>query len=273
MSKVTVIIPAYEADENSSRSIESVSRQSHRDWELILAHDINDSNWNNILLKYNDTRIREVCGATLSESINKAINESTGEYITLLHVGDAMHSDRLRIQIKRMLHNKGTTICATWIRPLSNDIMNLFRCELEGSINNPIRMLLKNNFVYRSAAMVKKSFLIEHGISFEGKYLSNGEYALWFDILRHGGSIYIEPQYLTYTDTENKKGQQQYTMGEANEFLCIRRKILDYIIENIDNESTKVVWSDIIRSFDKAVQAGIIHNKMMLDIMHMIFHK
>ena len=202
MAKVTVIIPVHRVDENLYRTIDSVLRQTHCDWELLVVNMGGVEQIDSVVEKYEDGRISFVDGDALSDNIDLVIARSSGEFFTIVHCGDVMHSAKMRIQLKRMTKNSDIAVCSTWMKPMSNDIMNMRLVGYAGYISDPMRLLLKNNFVYRSAAMVRRSFLRERGISFGRKYSSCGEYGLWFDISRCGGKIYVEPQYLTYLDTE-----------------------------------------------------------------------
>lgn len=270
MAKVSIIIPAYRIDETLCRSIDSVLQQTHYDLELMIAHADCDERINDVVRKYNDDRIGTVGCSDVSESIARAIECSTGEYVAILHIGDVMHSEKLRIQLKRMARNPDIAVCGTWMRPLSNDIINMRVSGKEGYVENPMLLLLKYNFVSRSTAIVRRSFMQEHGISFCSQYRPCEEYGLWFDIFRCGGAMYVEPQCLVYVDTEETKKTEQDIMEEFGQSLRLRHDILRHLLEKVESPERKEALTDLLESFDRAEKSGAVSTKMILDVFHII---
>ena len=267
MAKVTVIIPVHRVDENLYRTIDSVLRQTHCDWELIVVNMGGVEQIDSFVEKYEDDRISFVDGDALSDNIDLVIARSSGEFFTIVHCGDVMHSAKMRIQLKRMTKNSDIAVCSTWMKPMSNDIMNMRLVGYEGYISDPMRLLLKNNFVYRSAAMVRRSFLRERGISFGRKYSSCGEYGLWFDISRCGGKIYVEPQYLTYLDTEEKN---RAPVTGINESMLLRRDILDCLLGDIADPEKRRILIDLSESLERVEKIGLVNQESVLDIFYNI---
>ena len=270
MAKVSIIIPAYRADEALYRSIDSALQQTHDDLELAVAHADYDERINDVVRKYNDDRIRTIGGSDVSESIVRAIECSMGEYVTILHVGDIMHSEKLRIQLKRMARNPDIAVCGIWMRPLSNDIINMQGSGKEGYVENPLLLLLNCNFVSRSTAVVRRSFMQEHGISFSSQYRPCEEYGLWFDIFRYGGTMYVEPQCLVYVDTEEPKKTEQDIMEEFRQSLRLKYDILRYLLEKVEPWEKKEALTDMLKSFDRAEKLGTVSTKMILDVFYII---
>ncbi len=267
MAKVTVIIPVHRVDENLYRTIDSVLRQTHCDWELVVVTMGDGEQIDGVVEKYEDDRISFVDGDALSDNIDLVIERSSGEFFTIVHCGDVMHSEKMRIQLKRMAKNSDIAVCSTWMKPMSNDIMNMRLVGYEGYISDPKRLLLKNNFVYRSAAMVRRSFLRECGILFGRKYSSCGEYGLWFDISRCGGKIYVEPQYLTYLDTDVKN---RAPVTDINESMQLRRDILDCLLGDIADPEKRRILIDLSESLERVEKIGLVNQESVLDIFYNI---
>jgi len=119
MAKVTVIIPVHRVDENLYRTIDSVLRQTHCDWELIAVNMDSVEQIDSVVEKYEDGRISFVDGDALSDNIDLVIARSSGEFFTIVHCGDVMHSAKMRIQLKRMTKNSDIAVCSTWMKPMS----------------------------------------------------------------------------------------------------------------------------------------------------------
>ena len=101
MAKVTVIIPVHRVDENLYRTIDSVLRQTHCDWELLVVNMGGVEQIDSVVEKYEDGRISFVDGDALSDNIDLVIARSSGEFFTIVHCGDVMHSAKMRIQLKK----------------------------------------------------------------------------------------------------------------------------------------------------------------------------
>ena len=88
MAKVTVIIPVHRVDENLYRTIDSVLRQTHCDWELIAVNMDSVEQIDSVVEKYEDGRISFVDGDALSDNIDLVIARSSGEFFTIVHCGE-----------------------------------------------------------------------------------------------------------------------------------------------------------------------------------------
>lgn len=115
--------------------------------------------------------------------------------------------------------------------------------------------------------MVRRSFLRERGISFGRKYSSCGEYGLWFDISRCGGKIYVEPQYLTYLDTEEKN---RAPVTRINESMLLRRDILDCLLGDIADPEKRRILIDLSESLERVEKIGLVNQESVLDIFYNI---
>lgn len=109
---------------------------------------------------------------------------------------DIMHTERLRIQLKRMKKNPNITVCGTWAKIFSDkgNERNVFHFGHE-IICEPVLELLKYNMLLHPSVMVKKEFLFNHHIKYQN-YPYVEDYKLWFDIAKAGGILFVEPQEL-----------------------------------------------------------------------------
>lgn len=108
---VSIVMPAYNASKFISESIESVLKQTYKNWELIIVNDCSKDNTEEIIKFYsnNDSRIKYYNQKTnlgISEARNKAIIEAKGEYIAFLDSDDLWKKRKLEEQIKFMEEKK-----------------------------------------------------------------------------------------------------------------------------------------------------------------------
>jgi len=94
---ISVIIPAYNHEKYIALSIESVLKQSYRNFELIIINDGSTDRTEKEILQFKDPRIhyftQENHGAHYT--INKGITIAKGEYISILNSDDEYSPERL----------------------------------------------------------------------------------------------------------------------------------------------------------------------------------
>lgn len=97
--KISIIIPAYNAEMDIKKCIDSILNQTFKDFELIIVNDGSNDNTLNICNEYkkNDQRIRVINkdNGGVSSARNIGIGESTGEYIMFCDSDDWIDSELL----------------------------------------------------------------------------------------------------------------------------------------------------------------------------------
>lgn len=95
--KISVIIPAYNHEQYIGTTVRSVLDQSYQDFELIIINDGSTDGTEHEISKIEDKRIvyvsQENSGA--HNAINKGIELSNGEFISILNSDDVYTRDRL----------------------------------------------------------------------------------------------------------------------------------------------------------------------------------
>lgn len=94
---VSVIMPAYNAEQYIVQAIDSVLKQDYSNWELIVVDDGSTDNTENIVKSFNDERIRYNYQENLGQAsaLNRGLDLVEGEYITTLDADDFLPSNSL----------------------------------------------------------------------------------------------------------------------------------------------------------------------------------
>ncbi len=148
---------------------------------------------------------------------------------------DLMHTERLRIQHKRMTQNPDITVCATWIKPFRDDGAPMAPFQSGGGyIDNFILRMLRGNILAHPSVMIRKSFLQDHGLQYEN-YPQAEDYKLWLEVAKAGGVIFVEPQTLlnfriSETQVTNVKRESM-----ERQTAIIKKEILSHLIATIDD--------------------------------------
>ena len=98
MPKISVIMPVYNVEKFVARSIESVLRQTHADFELILVDDGGNDQSLAICRNFKDPRIRIISQVNrgLAGARNTGIRNANGQYIALIDSDDLWHEEKDR---------------------------------------------------------------------------------------------------------------------------------------------------------------------------------
>ena len=106
MKKVSVIVPAYNAEKYIEKCLDSVLAQSFSDFEIVVVNDGSKDATLDILKRYQTQYPEKITvisqdNAGLSTTRNNAIRASTGEYILFLDSDDYILPDMLKTLLEK----------------------------------------------------------------------------------------------------------------------------------------------------------------------------
>lgn len=127
-SKVSVIVPVYNAEKTIQRSLESVLYGGYSNFEIIVVDDGSTDKTAEIVQSFatKDDRVKYIFQVNSGVGVArcKGIKESTGEYIAFCDSDDWFHSDFLQEHIKHLKKfNADISMCPTF-----SDSIN-FKCS------------------------------------------------------------------------------------------------------------------------------------------------
>ena len=102
--RVSVIMGAFNAASTLSASIDSVLKQTYKDWELIICDDCSTDNTFDVAKSYvekypNIRVIRNEKNSCLAYSLNHCLKYVQGEYVARMDTDDLCLPDRLEKQV------------------------------------------------------------------------------------------------------------------------------------------------------------------------------
>lgn len=199
MSKVSILMPVYNAGQYLSEAIDSICSQSFKDWELILINDGSTDNSETIISRYSDNRmyyIKNPVNLGLIKTLNKGIDFCGGEYIARMDADDISFPERLRKQIDFMDAHPDYLMCGTNAAVINS------RGGRTGKIRNlpdndllQISLLFSPSFVHPSV-MIRREVLLEN--RYDEAYKHVEDYELWCRIAKHGKVANLEDELLAY---------------------------------------------------------------------------
>ncbi len=178
----SVIIPVYNREHFIARAIESVLKQTFRDFELIVVDDGSTDNTPNIAAKYPLTLIRQP-NRGVAAARNMGIKVARGKIIALLDSDDVWTKEKLQIHYDFFQNNPDYLIHQTdevWIRNGKHLNKKAYHQKKQGYIfAESCRLCL----ISPSAVAIKKELFEEVGL-FDESYEVCEDYELWLRITK-----------------------------------------------------------------------------------------
>ncbi|MCF7834033.1 MAG: glycosyltransferase [Candidatus Pacebacteria bacterium] len=119
--KVSIILPTYNGAERIQKSIESVTEQSFKDWELLVIDDGSTDNTKEVVedLKSKDSRIiyiKNEQNLGIQKTLNKGLGLAKGEYIARIDDDDLwIDKDKLQKQVEFLDSNPDYVLVGTGV--------------------------------------------------------------------------------------------------------------------------------------------------------------
>ena len=184
MPVVSVIMSVYNEPESILRSaVESILKQTFRDFEFIIVMDSPENETNKgILSEYSkaDDRISLLFNEKnegLTFSLNRALQNAKGKYIARMDADDISLSYRIEHQ-KDYLEKNNLDFIGGYVQTISQEGQIINNCIKVPVDNSRIRKkMLVNNCVFHPSWFLKKSVFDDIG-AYDTKYVEDYEFIL-----------------------------------------------------------------------------------------------
>lgn len=190
---VSIIMPAYNAEKTIVESIESVLRQTYKNWELIIVNDGSKDSTTAVVLAFNDERLRliEQENGGVANARNNGINNAKGEYIAFLDSDDLWVEEKLERQIGTLEGGKyKMSYAKTWcFEENSNQIRDCFVNVALDFVDRD--KILIYDFIPILTVLIAKDVLDEVGC-FDETLHGVEDWDLWIRVLQKYEAIYSD---------------------------------------------------------------------------------
>lgn len=209
MVKVSVLMPVYKTKEEYLReAIESILNQTFTDFEFLILDDCPDDDRESIVKSYDDKRIRYVKNEKnlgITPSRNKLIDLAKGEYLAVFDHDDISLPERFAKQVEYLDNHPEVGVVSSLVKNMSRG-----KVQRKPIDNDDIKIgLVRNCVVSHSAAMIRKSVLIDNNIRYEEKFSPAEDYALWCRLLPFTEFHNLDEVLFWYRDHENNTSHLQ----------------------------------------------------------------
>ena len=211
MPKVSVIMPAYNAEKTVAQAIISVMGQSFGDFELIVIDDCSKDNTVSIIeaLAKEDERIvllKNEKNSGVSKTRNYGISVARGELIAFLDSDDMWREDKLEKQLAIFEKNEKAVISYTASAFIDND-GNPYDYIMQAEEKTDYKTLLKKNLLSCSSVMIKAEVM--KGIEMPNDSMHE-DYYVWLTVLKNTDFAYgVNEPLLIYRLSANSKSSNR----------------------------------------------------------------
>lgn len=230
--KVSVLIPAYNAEKYIDEAIQSIVDQTFIDWELIV---INDGSKDETLDKLRewerkDSRIivlNNEVNLKLCKTLNRGILECKGGYIARMDADDISIKDRLEKQVNFLDQNKEVGIVGGGMY-VCDENMNIKNIRSYRGGDKEIRKILFRYSPFcHPAVMIRKSILEEVG-GYDEKMAPTEDIDLWFRLAKITKLANLQDVILKYRVLPTSESQSKARLQEMKTLYTRLKAVFEY---------------------------------------------
>ncbi|MEM9507402.1 MAG: glycosyltransferase [Cyanobacteria bacterium P01_E01_bin.35] len=166
MSKISVVIPTYNAEKTILTTVNSVLQQTYQDLEIIVINDGSSDRTEEILATIKDSRLKVYTFANegLSQARNRGIDLATGDYISFLDADDCWKEDKLADQLLALEKYPQAGLAYSWVYFQYETEANSYADTSGYFMGDVYGDLLLKNFLHNgSNALIKTAIIRETG--------------------------------------------------------------------------------------------------------------
>lgn len=172
--KISVVMVTFNSKRFIKLSIDSVIKQTYKNWELFIINDGSTDNTKNIVNKYYNYKNIKLINLKKNVGAYKAtdlgFNLCRGEYVAILDSDDISHPNRFEHQVRILNNNSSVALVATWVKIIDskNKVIRKILAPIEENLF--ANRFPCNNLICNSSVMFRREILRK--ISFYDKNIS-----------------------------------------------------------------------------------------------------
>lgn len=180
MPKISVIMPAYNAERYIREAIDSILCQSFRDFELIVLNDCSRDGTEGILLSYDDPRLVYVKNEEnlgVARTLNKGLALAKGQYIARMDADDISLPERFRLQAAYLDEHPAVAVVGADVETFDGQGSTQVLRYHPDSRQMKIDLLFASPLVHPSV-MMRRTAITQVG-GYDGEFEGLEDYELW----------------------------------------------------------------------------------------------
>lgn len=197
---ISIITPTYNREKFLSAAIDSVLKQTYKNFELIIVDDGSTDNTQALVASYveKDPRIKYLQQKNQGQSVarNYALSIASGDFICFLDSDNYWPEEKLEKSIGAFESHPEVDIVYGDCITIDEQGNELHRNNMRRYSGNIAALLLKDNFVSMNTTMTRRKCFDEMG-GMSGKRRVADDYDLWLKFSARFRFMYM-PEFLAY---------------------------------------------------------------------------
>lgn len=206
MPLISVVLPAFNAQEYIEEAINSILNQTIEDFEILVIDDGSTDDTHKIVEKMagEDYRIKLLTNEKnmgLIYTLNRGLEEATGEYIARMDADDISLPERFERQIEYLKDNPDVWLCSVIVEffGAKSEVKNYYYSPEETKAE-----LLYHNGVSHPGYMMRRELIKNEGHRYHPEYLHAEDYEFVVNVARTHEVGIVPKRLLLYRIHENQ---------------------------------------------------------------------
>lgn len=256
--KVTILLPAYNAALYLRDSLDSIMRQTFKDFDVLLIDDGSMDDTSKIAIEYSniDRRIKYYKNEKnigLIKTLNKGLSLAKGEYIVRMDADDIMFDDRLYKQVKYMDSNPECFVCGGQMEYIGG--LTGMAPILPQKYEDLLYLSLINCPLYHPTTIIRNSAIKQFGLKYNDSYKHAEDYKFWSDIIfSHPNSIANIKDVVLFYRISNNQITAKYSDEQDLISKIVRRENVQHVLVPYGIKLPEVVNCEIIEKVSSLIR-------------------
>ncbi|WP_254565640.1 glycosyltransferase family A protein [Oscillatoria sp. HE19RPO] len=283
MTKISIIIPAYNAEKTIIETWESIQNQTYYDWEVIAVDDGSTDNTLTVLKTIDDPRLKVFSypNAGVSIARNRGLAEATGDYIAFLDADDLWTPDKLELQLAALESNPQAGVAYSWVIFFNSERNTQAPGHPHDFEGNVYPALLLNNFLANGSNPLVSRKAVESVGDFDPTFPHCADWDYYLRLAAQWPFVLVPQHQVLYRQSVGSMTskiesiehqlltmlEKQFTTIAPEEYQRLKPQSLAWIYEYCTQQYLEYGSSrqDIERARQKLAQAIRLHPPIIFD--------
>lgn len=230
MPTVSVIIPAYNAEKTILETIDSIRKQTFKDFEIIIIDDESKDKTLEIVQSITDSRIKffSYPNGGVSIARNRGIEHSTGEFLSFIDSDDLWTPDKLELQLTALLDKSDVDAVYSWtVNMIDNGQLISFVRGAEPTLEGNIYPdLLLGSFLASGSNILIRRRVVDTIGKFSPNYSSFADWDFYLRIAAKFRFAVVQKPQILYRQTDGSMSSKVKNVEEEG-LLAIEKAYTD----------------------------------------------
>lgn len=247
--QVTVLMSVYNGEKYLREAIDSILKQSFKNFEFLIINDGSNDGSEEIIKSYSDKRIRLVNNKKnikLIKSLNKGIRLAKGKYIARMDADDISSQDRLEKEYDFLEANVSYVMVGSSALIMDESGNSVGEQKMITENDSIRKIMLVTNSFFHGSVMMRRSSVIKAGLYDPSSYVVE-DYDLWSRMMDLGKVANIDENLYRYRLNPNgesflKRKEQSTNTAKVSGQIWLK--------ESLDDCDWKLIWPKFKEGLD-----------------------